>query len=253
MHRCYLPPAHWSDSGARVEGEEAAHALKVMRLKPGDICELFDGEGRAAQARVTHVAGKHAMELEWVSLSTEQAQAYEARVAALAALPPLTLALAIPKGGNMELIVQKAVELGASRICPLMTERTIVRLKAKEAEAKREKWQRVALEACKQCGVNRVPQVEAVGRLEDFLQQVEATMLRLCCSLEADARPMGTLRAEAGAETQGSALLIGPEGDFSPSEYAQIREAGFLPASLGPIVLRVETAVFKALSLCAGC
>ena len=170
-------------------------------------------------------------------------------------LPPMhpvagiTLALAIPKGNNMDLIVQKAVELGASRIIPLITERTIVRLNAKEAAAKAEKWRRTALEACKQCGVNHLPVVEEPQPYKLFLQREDVPALRVQCAIVPHARPLRAVLEEGRAAGHTECLLlIGPEGDFSPAEYAAAEATGYAPTGLGPIILRVETAVFMAIS-----
>ena len=238
MHRCYLAQP-WP-SPLAVGGEEAKHALKVMRLRVGDEVELFDGLGRAAIARLVGTQGSSCMQLELVRECEP--------------MPPiahLTLALAIPKGGNMELIVQKAVELGVARIIPLLTERTVVRLKEGEAEAKRAKWQRVVLEACKQCGVSLLPQVATPQSLAAFLAAPAAPSdgLRLCCAILPQSRPMRELLEPArAAGLKAATILVGPEGDFSPAEYDSILAANFAPASLGPIILRVETACFLALS-----
>lgn len=238
MHRCYLPNADFSTGMLEITGEEAHHALRVMRLRVGDSCEVFDGCGKAAVATITSTAGSSSM-----SLQVQQV---------LPPMPPvagITLALAIPKGNNMDLIVQKAVELGASRIIPLITERTIVRLNAKEAAAKADKWRRTALEACKQCGVNTLPVVEEPQPYKLFLQREDVPSLRVQCAIVPHARPLRTVLEEG--RTAGHAeciLLIGPEGDFSPSEYAAAESAGYAPTGLGPIILRVETAVFMAIS-----
>ncbi len=238
MHRCYLPGMNPAASHFCVEGEEARHALKVMRLRVGECCELFDGCGHALRARITATAGASSMQLEAEEL--------------LPPLPPvagITLALAIPKGTNMDLIVQKAVEMGVSRIIPLISERTIVRLDATQAEARAAKWQRTVLEACKQCGVNTLPVVETPQRYARFLMRDDLPPLRLQCALVPDAQPLRTvLEAGRTAGATNAALLIGPEGDFSPAEYKNGREAGFAPVSLGPIILRVETAVFMAVA-----
>ena len=235
MHRCYLPHADFSAGHLTIEGEEAHHATRVMRLKEGDRCEVFDGAGRAAVAKVSYARGSQ-LQLEVEEL-----------------LPPnppianITLALAIPKGGNMELIVQKAVELGVSRIVPLISERTIVRLDARDAAAKTAKWQRTVLEACKQCGVNTLPVVEAPQSYNSFLQRTDLPGLRLQCAIVPHAKPLREVleQARSAGETAAT-LLIGPEGDFSPAEYAAAEQAGYAPTSLGPIILRVETAVFMA-------
>ncbi len=238
MHRCYLPGMNSADSLFTVEGEEARHALKVMRLRVGECCELFDGCGHALRARIVATAGNSSMQLEAEEL--------------LPPMPPvadIVLALAIPKGTNMDLIVQKAVEMGVSRIVPLISERTIVRLDASQAELKAAKWQRTVLEACKQCGTNTLPVVETPQTYAAFLKRTDVPELRLQCAIVPDARPLReVLEAGRAAGAARVALLIGPEGDFSPAEYAAGREAGYAPVSLGPIILRVETAVFMAVA-----
>ncbi len=237
MHRCYLPYADFSAHLLLVEGEEAHHATRVMRLREGDRCEVFDGYGHAAVAKVLSARGSH------LQLEVERT---------LPEMPPvagITLALAIPKGSNMDLIVQKAVELGVSRIIPLITERTIVRLDAKDAAAKTAKWQRTVLEACKQCGVNTLPVVEQPQSYSAFLQREDLAGLRLQCAIVEHAKPLRTVLENArNAGTACATILIGPEGDFSPAEYAAAQQAGYEPTSLGPIILRVETAVFMAVA-----
>lgn len=237
MHRCYLPAADFSSPSLTLEGEEAHHALRVMRLRAGDECEIFDGQGHAVRARILTAGGG------MLTLG---------ELRPLPPMPPvagITLALAIPKGGNMELIVQKAVELGVQRIIPLVSERTIVRLNARESAAKTAKWQRTALEACKQCGVNTLPVVEPPQNYSEFLRRADMPELKLVCAILPEAVPVRTALEEARtAGRQNALLLIGPEGDFSPAEYAAAMQHGFAPISLGPIILRVETAVFMALS-----
>lgn len=239
MHRCYVPQAdllaaHTLD----IEGEEAKHALKVMRLRAGDECEVFNGCGQAAVGRITATSGSSLFTL--------------GELRALPPLPPvadITLALAIPKGSNMDLIVQKAVEMGVSRIIPLISERTIVRLDARDAAAKATKWNRTVLEACKQCGVNHLPVVETPQSYTSFLQRQDLPETKLQCAIVPHARPLRELLEAARTTGRKSCvILIGPEGDFSPAEYAAGEAAGYLPASLGPIILRVETAVFLAVA-----
>ncbi len=238
MHRCYLAQAPFGSGTLEVEGDEARHALRVMRMRVGDVCEVFDGAGNAARAELVATAGNSHMTLKVTQL--------------LPPMPPvagITLALAIPKGSNMDLIVQKAVELGVSRIIPLVTERTIVRIKPAEAADKTDKWRRTVLEACKQCGVNNLPVVEEPQSYKKFLQRQDLPALRVQCAIVPHARPIRTV-LESG-RTNGCSdcvLLIGPEGDFSPAEYAEGEAAGFIPTGLGPIILRVETAVFMAIS-----
>ncbi len=240
MHWCYLASLDEASSASpyHLEGEEAHHALKVMRLKVGDSIDLFNGRGSVVRARITATEGTKAL---WAEVEQQHAKQ--------AALPTITLALSIPKGGNMELIVQKAVELGVSRIIPLLSERCIVRLKAKEAAAKQEKWQRIALEACKQCKTAYLPQVETIRTLDQYLAETHDSEAKLCCALVESARPLRErleeLRERGEKEVT---ILVGPEGDFSEREYSSIMDAGYKPVSLGSLILRVETAVFMALA-----
>ncbi len=238
MHRCYTPNVLFSPGACfQVGGEEAHHALRVMRLRTGDRCEVFDGEGHSAVATVLGGSGSTLLLGE-----TEP----------LPPLPPvagITLALAIPKGSNMELIVQKAVEMGVSRIIPLISERTIVRLDAKEAAKKTEKWRRTVLEACKQCGVNTLPVVEEPQPFALFLKRRDLPTLKVHGAISPTALPLREVLETARSRGERDCLiLIGPEGDFSPAEYAAAEAAAFTPTSFGPIILRVETAVFLAVA-----
>src|SRR5439155_25236888 len=145
MHRFYLAPNDWP--AAILAGTEAHHARNVLRLQPGDRVTLFDGQGREATAEIS------ALDSAGVQLC----------ILSEGVTPPLrariTLAQAIPKGKNMDLIVQKAVEIGAAEIFPLLSARTVVQLDSESAAQKQAKWQTVALEAAKQCGQNWLPRV----------------------------------------------------------------------------------------------
>ncbi|HEX5790242.1 MAG TPA: 16S rRNA (uracil(1498)-N(3))-methyltransferase, partial [Luteolibacter sp.] len=219
----------WSD--ATLRGEEAKHLVQVLRIKAGETVTVFDGHGRRATARVINCQRDH------VLLEIGEAETPEPPK------PHITLALAIPKGKNMDLIVQKAVELGVARIQPLITRHTIVQ----PGEGKADKWRRTALEACKQCGQDTLPEIAEARPFDRWLADPQPAHLKLIASLAAGARPLReTLSAhpDVGACT----LLIGPEGDFSAEETHAALATGFLPISLGRIVLRVETAAFYALS-----
>ncbi len=236
MHRCYYPDAPLSGR-LTLRGEEAHHALRVMRLRDGELCEVFDGRGSAAVARVLPAHGS-CLELE-----------VQRPLPPLPRVADITLALAIPKGSHMDLIIQKAVEMGVSRIIPLVTERTIVRFREGEGASKADKWRRTVLEACKQCGVNQLPTVEEPQSYRTFLQRSDLSPLKIQCALVEQAHPLRELLEQGrSAGQQAVTLLIGPEGDFSPAEYEQAAQAGFAPASLGPIILRVETAAFVAVA-----
>lgn len=229
MPRFFLPPSDWPS--ATLTGDEAKHFAQVLRGKAGDTITVFDGHGRRADAEVLHVS-KHEVGLKLGDAFTPAPP-----------LPAITLAQAIPKGKNMDLIVQKAVELGVSRIQPLVTKNTIVQ----PGEGKSGKWRRTALEACKQCGQDTLPDVADALPFDDWLASHETAGLKIIASLAPGARPMrDVLRDHPG--TREATLLIGPEGDFDPAETEAARSAGFLPITLGDIVLRVETATLFCVS-----
>ena len=157
MHRFYIAPEDWNPDSLVLAGAEAHHARDVLRLQPAGRVVVFNGRGHEITAEIAKVTRDEIL----------LRKMHEARV------PPLpcriTLAQAIPKGKNMDLIVQKAVEIGAAEIAPLISERTIVHLEAKEAAQKQAKWHQVAIEAAKQCGQNWLPTVQLPRTPEGFL------------------------------------------------------------------------------------
>lgn len=234
MNRYFLPAAAWGGHRLTLAGEEAHHATRVMRVREGEQVEIFDGEGNAAVCTVVQCS-RSAVVCE---IGPTRSQPRDRH--------PITLCQAIPKGGNMELIVQKAVELGISGIQPLVTAHTVARPGA--ASKKQAKWQRIALEACKQCGQNHLPRVEEPVAFSEWIRKENPGDTRIIAALDPAAAHFKKL-LENNPVAGGVELLIGPEGDFSREEYAQAFTAGFLPASLGSIVLRVETATLYALSV----
>jgi 16S rRNA (uracil1498-N3)-methyltransferase len=165
----------------------------------------------------------------------------------------IILGQAIPKGKNMDLIVQKAVEIGAAEVAPIISDRTVVQVDLENAAQKRAKWQQIAIEAAKQCGQNWLPQVHEPRSLGDFFAASATFDLRLIGSLQPDAQHLKEILADYSSEHRhlpGSVLmLVGPEGDFTPAELALARRHGCHPITLGPIILRVETAAIYCLSI----
>lgn len=234
MHRFFLSPESWP-SGI-LQGEEARHLSQVLRIKPGETITVFDGCGQRALSEVLSVS-RDAVSLQ-----------IGATVITPSPSPHITLAQAIPKGKNMDLIVQKAVELGVAAIQPLITRNTIVH----PGDGKSDKWQRVALEACKQCGQDTLPRVADPLPFDRWLEtdagvSPSAHHLRLIASLAPGAQPLREILRKHPSTTHAT-VLIGPEGDFTAEETSAALAAGFLPASLGDIVLRVETASIFCLS-----
>lgn len=231
MARFHLPPGDWQENPA-LTGDEARHLSQVLRMKPGDPVIVFDGHGRRAAAEILSVSRDRVPLKLGEILPSRPPQ------------PAITLAQAIPKGKNMDLIVQKSVELGIAAIQPLVTRYTVVQ----PGDGKSEKWRRNALEACKQCGQDTLPEIAEPLSFDRWIAtQVDAPGLKLIASLAPGARPLRTVLRENPATTA-STLLIGPEGDFSAEETTAALAAGFLPISLGSIVLRVETATLFCLS-----
>ena len=241
MPRFYLPPDSWDPEHFALSGPEAHHCVDVLRMKAGERATLFNGLGLHAQVELV-CANRQRVEFRCVEL--RQAAAPGCRI---------TLGQAIPKGKNMELILEKATELGAGAIAPLLTARTVVQLDARDSARKQEKWQRVALEAAKQCGQNWLPTVHQPQTLASFFETHPAGFdLMLIGSLESDARLLKTVLAERSGQRPASALiLIGPEGDFTPGELALARSRGCAPLTFGPIILRTETAAIYCLSVLA--
>ena len=241
MHRFYIPPAEWNPEAPALAlgGPDAHHCHDVMRCQVGDKIIAFNGEGTEVVGTIT--ATKKA-QVDFDIQSVEQSAPLDAS---------LTLCQAIPKGKNMDLVVQKATELGVAHIVPLLTENTVVRLDEKEAAKKQAKWQRVAIEACKQSGQNHMPKVAAPIALKDYLVTESKSELNLIASLQPGSQHLKTILTEAEKKPTSAQILIGPEGDFSPEEVEQSLAAGHQPITLGSIILRTETAAIYCLSVLA--
>ncbi len=249
--RVYLPAA------VRPEGQgpdfseitlpqaETHHLVNVNRARPGDAVVAFDGRGTEWLCRLERVEAKKAAVLRIESAATRPT------------LPcALILGQGLPKGGVMEEIVRQATELGAAAIVPLAAARSEVRLEADRAEKKIDKWRSTAIEAAKQCGNPFLPEIAPVLAVDAFLAlpRVREAELRLVASLHPGARPLRTVLADFRAAHESrpprsAAWLIGPEGDLTTEEVGAALAAGWTPVSLGPLVLRCDTAAAFALSV----
>jgi 16S rRNA (uracil1498-N3)-methyltransferase len=238
MHRFYIPPETWNIDSLTLDEAEAHHAIDVLRMNPGDKAVVFNGHGAEATVEIAAITRK----------SVTLRKLLQAKSAPIAC--EITLAQAVPKGKNMDLIVQKAVELGAAAICPLLSERTVVQVEEEDAGRKQQKWQAVAIEAAKQCGQNWLPKVHLPRSPKEFFSQPVRHDLMLIASLQPDAMHLKKLLAENSDKKPKSVLvLVGPEGDFTPAEIGLARSHGCRPITLGPIVLRTETAAIYCLSV----
>lgn len=240
MHRFYLPPSDCGASSITLAGREAHHALHVLRIRNGEAVTVLDGEGHVLLCEVTSSQRDH------LNLKVLERKAGPA-------LPcHITLAQAIPKGKLFEAIIQKATELGVSRIVPLLTERVVGKLSAAETSAKVQKWRQVAIEAIKQCGSSWLPKIEAPLSVEKFLPLQTEVDLSLVGSLKLHSQHPGRFFEEFtqahGKKPSTVSVAIGPEGDFTSAELSALEAAGAKPITLGPLVLRTETAALYCLS-----
>lgn len=229
----------------------AARHVQVLRLQPGMALTLFNGHGGQWQAEVLHM-DRQAVE---VRLIGHEAVERELPVA-------VTLAICMPANDRMDDLVEKATELGAAAIVPLVSERSVLRLSGERAAKRQAHWQAVAVAASEQCGRNRVMQVLAVQGLEAFLADDQAPNggggTRWQLSLAAQALPLGQAcggSSRMSLEEVGAhiCLLSGPEGGLSPGEQARAQQAGYAPVSLGPRTLRADTAPLGALAVIGAC
>jgi len=226
MRRLYAP-----DIDGGVLTPEQARYVAVLRLSPGDFVELFDGSGRRVRAELLSSGYRVVEELPRAS----------------ARRTDVVLVQALAKGEKMELVVQKAVELGASRVVPLATERAVVRLDGERGASRAERWRKIAQEAARQCGRADVPRIDEPAGWEAVFSLLREEPERLGVLLDPEAHE---LRLGAAVRGAGSVLLaVGPEGGFSLEEREQALREGMLAASLGSLVLRTETAGLAALSV----
>jgi 16S rRNA (uracil1498-N3)-methyltransferase len=234
----------------------AARHVQVLRLQPGDGITLFngqsDGSGQFGEfaATVTQMGRSH-VQVEVGTWTLTQREASR----------NVHLAVGIPANERMDWLVEKAAELGAASIQPLMTERSVLRLSGERATKKQIHWQSVAVAACEQCGGNRVPVVHPLMTLQDWfkLRASNPAHSGLACLLSLQPISVGLRQALASHDaaqppangsgnTFGLTFLSGPEGGLSPAEEQVARSQGFQPVTLGQRVLRAETAALAALS-----
>ncbi len=241
MHRFYLTPEQCGDAAVFLTGREAHHALRVLRVRRGERVTVLDGAGLELLSEVQE------FDRDKVKLAVIE------RNLQLEPLARITLLQAVPRGKIIESIIQKATELGVSRIVPLLTERVVTQVGDKNSARKAGKWQAVAVEAIKQCGMAWLPQVEAPLTPEEFLKRKEKFELPLVASLQSGSKhPREYFRAfhaKRGRAPKSICVWVGPEGDFTPAEITAVESAGGLPITLGRLVLRSETAAVYCLSI----
>lgn len=241
MHRFYVEPRQSENELIALSDREAHHALNVLRLKEGERVVALNGEGAELSCTVEKLGRRE------VTLRVYQRNA----------IPPLpcqvTLVQAVPKGKAMEIIVQKAAELGAWKIVPVFSERTVAHLDEDRSESKAEKWRWIAIDAIKQCGSAWLPKFAEPLKPSQQLAAGDRSDLTLIASLQPGAkhprRYFNEFAAEKKRKPKSITVWVGPEGDFTPAEVNSVIGAGALPITLGPLVLRSETAAIYCLSV----
>ncbi|MEX3954480.1 16S rRNA (uracil(1498)-N(3))-methyltransferase [Trinickia sp. EG282A] len=240
MPRFFLDAAIHSGDVLTLPDDVARH-VQVLRLNPGDTLTLFNGQGGQYAARLAEVGRRSAVVEVGEFSAVDVEPPYE-----------ITLAQGVAGGDKMDWLTEKAVELGAARFVPLATARSVVRLTGERAARRQAHWQALVQSACEQCGRNRVPAVEAPN---DFMRWLEGLP---AATAEGELRLMLSPRAQlpfaalpSAAPSAAVTLLIGPEGGLSPEEEDAAAARGFTALSLGPRVLRTETAGIAVLAALA--
>jgi len=241
MHRHLVTPEKLLAATCVLGKEEARHLQTVLRVKQGDEIQLFDGQGHTRQAVVAELA-KNAL-----TLSTSTPVVFHAKPACA-----LTLFACVSKGKHMDWTIEKAVELGVARIVPVVSARTIVRIESEDRDAKTDRWMRIAEEATRQCGSAWCPEILPPCSFKESLALVKTTPPTFVAALTPAAKPLRehlfpTANCNCQLPTLTAGWFVGPEGDFTPAELAQLLEAGAIPVSLGKNVLRTETACLYGL------
>jgi len=229
--RIYTEQHLLANSTVQLEAGPSAHIAKALRMRVGDAVILFNGEGGEYRSSISALEKRH-VEL--------QIQDYDRREPESPLV--LELGIAISRGDRMDWVIQKATELGVASITPLMTERTEVKLKGERAEKKHSHWQQVIISACEQCGRNRLPSLHHLVDVNDWLPRVDAQRKFVLHHRDDAAN-------KQEQQPKSAAILVGPEGGLSDREIAVAVDTGFEALTLGPRVLRTETAPLAAVAI----
>lgn len=236
MSRFYVPKEAVAGNKITITGDEAHHIKDVMRLKVSDPVVAFDGTGREYTGAISRIDPKSVV-----------VDIIKTRESAGGKILSLTLIQAIPKKDKMDYIVEKATELGVSRIVPVMTERTIVDWDQKKRAASVERWKRISLAASKQCGRLDIPAIDEVDEFLPFLKKPSGHGLAMIAALCDDQVSLkDVIRGYVGTNVT---IAIGPEGDFTQKEIDAARSQCYKVVSLGGRVLRSDTAGLAVLSI----
>ena len=229
MHRFFVPQLFTEEM--YIEGVDARHISKVLRMQPGDKLQIVSDDGVSAMAEITAIASERVS----VRCLEKLAESHEPRVR-------LVLAQGLAKGEKMDFIIQKAVEMGAYSVIPVAMEHSVVRLDGAKAAKKVERWQKIAESAAKQSKRDIIPQVQPVQSMAEMLASGDCENKIIAYECEDRLSLKAALKAaEAAGGIKELLLIIGPEGGISEGELELARQAGAVPVSLGRRILRAET------------
>ena len=244
MRRFFVEGISRGDRSVCIRGDEFYHLSRVLRLKENTEVALFDGRGLELSGTIA-------------ALDDEQARIEVTGVSEQRGESPLeiTLLQAMTKGGKMDLIIQKGTEIGVASFRPFFSDRTVPKAGADaSAGAKRSaRWRKIAVEAAKQCGRSVVPDIREPVPFEEVLAGIEDGLKLMPWEMEQEKGLRETIREEGRAGVEKAVILIGPEGGLTEENVATARQHGFIPVSLGPRILRTETAAIAALAIVQHC
>lgn len=237
MHKFFVQKQNFVNNTAIIEGDDVKHIYKVLRLEPGEKVSINDLEGKEYLGRIEEVNKNKVI----VSLLEELPVNNESPV-------NVYLYQGLPKSSKMDLIVQKATELGVKEITPIITERVVVKSELGEFK-KVDRWNRIALEACKQCKRTLIPRINTPIEFEELISNLEAVDLVIVPYENETGFGIKNLIADIKKEVKNIAIIIGPEGGFEEEEIERFKALGAYIVTLGPRILRTETAGFVCASL----
>jgi 16S rRNA (uracil1498-N3)-methyltransferase len=234
LTRIYVPDSLSEGEAIVLPAQAAEHLTRVLRLEPGAAFTLFNGQGGEFAATLAPANGKKVMARVMRHGTVEREAPLD-----------ITLLQGVARGERMDLIVQKATELGVTRITPVLTERSVVKLDARQRARKLEHWRAIAISACEQCGRNRLPDVREPLALADAIGALETGNARWLLAADGSTSLAAAVTSNGGSPV---VLLIGPEGGLAENERIFAQANGFLACRMGPRVMRTETAGLAALA-----
>ena len=237
LRRFFLDARLMGADRPAIEGADARHILQVLRLTVGDRLILFDGSGTECESEIISTTGD--------ACRVKVLRAYESSVESPLSV---TVALGLLKDRKMDSLVRQLTELGVCRIIPFLADRSVARPDKKRAAGRRARWEKVALESLKQCGRSRAPRIDPVTGFKDMLESAPQGAIKIVFWEDAD-QPLDTVPVLPESDRKHALVVFGPEGGLNAHEVRSARGRGFLDVSLGPRILRAETAVIAGSAL----